>query len=202
MKKLLLLLAFLPFFSFAQEYVEVVEVPGKNTDQIYATAREWFAQTFNSANNVLQMDDPISGKLIGKGTTHVSESYVTGGLGSIPITMDWYPNFTIKVSIKEGKYKCEITDILIKSSMSVNNYSQIETPFKLYLEQKEYYKNASDPDWLINNSPNGAKVGKVAARISALTFKAIYNLTIETEEDMKNIIVKLQNKMKSTEENW
>lgn len=202
MKNLLFLIAFLPIISFAQEYSEVVELPGKTSEQLYSTAREWFAEMFNSANNVLQMDDPIAGKLIGKGTTHVSESYVTGGIASIPVTLDWYPNFTIKIYIKDGRYKYELTDILIKSSMSVSNSSQMETPFKLYLDQKEYYKNASDADWLINNSPGGIKMSKSNARISAITFKAIYNLTIKTEDEMNGILLKLRQKMEKTDENW
>lgn len=46
MKKLFLLFAFLPFFSFAQEYTEVVEMPGETADQLYSNAREWFAKSF------------------------------------------------------------------------------------------------------------------------------------------------------------
>lgn len=58
---------FLPFISNAQQYTEVVNANGKSSDQLYSTAREWFAESFKSANNVLQMDDPVAGKLIGKG---------------------------------------------------------------------------------------------------------------------------------------
>ncbi|MDP2887410.1 MAG: DUF4468 domain-containing protein [Bacteroidota bacterium] len=86
MKKLILLLAFLPFFCFAQEYVEVVEMPGKTAGQLYSAAREWFARSFISENNPLLMDDLISGKIIAKGSIQISDSTKS---------VDWYPNFTI-----------------------------------------------------------------------------------------------------------
>jgi len=200
MKKLFFLILFLPLFAFSQEYSEVVEVPGKNIDQLYATAREWFAETFNSANNVLQMDDPVAGKLIGKGSTHISESYIAGGIVKVPITMDWYPNFTIKVSIKDGKYKCDITDITIKTSNEL--LGPMEQPFGTYLNNKDYYKNARDPEWLINNPPQGTKVNKSQAKGAAQALQANYNLICKTEIELNSILVKLQKKMKSTEDNW
>lgn len=209
MKKLLYILLIFPLFVCSQEYSEVVEVPGKNTVQLYATAREWFAETFKSANDVLQMNDPVAGKLIGKASTKVSESYVAGGMIKVPMTIDWYPNFTIKVSVKDGKYKCEITDITIKRlgdninmNFGVVNVPPSEIPFDDFLKQKEFYKNASDPEWLINNPPQGTKPGKSAAKMSAQVFNATYNLTLKTETELHAIIASLQKKMKSTEDNW
>src|ERR1700754_3807169 len=98
MKKLLLLILFVsPFVTFAQEttelpqlpidsvtkqitYKAIVEVPGISANDIYSRAREWFATAFKSANSVLQMDDKISGKLIGKGVfTH--NYIIKGGFG-------------------------------------------------------------------------------------------------------------------------
>lgn len=205
MKKILLLILLLPLFSFAQEYSEVVEVPGKTADKLYTIAREWFAETFNSANKVLQMDDSVAGKLIGKGSTHVSQSYVSGGMIKIPMTIDWYPNFTIKVSVKDGKYKCDITDITIKKpggNIGVVDVSETETPFSDHLSQKEYYKNASDPEWLFNNPLQGMKMSKSASKNTAPVFNAMYNLTLKTENELNTILASLQKKMKSTDDNW
>ena len=44
-------------------YSEVVKVDG-NKDELYSRAREWFAKTYNSAKNVIQMDD--KDKIVGK----------------------------------------------------------------------------------------------------------------------------------------
>src|SRR5687768_10177439 len=49
-------------------FSEVVKIENATKDELFTRAREWFAKTFVSAQNVLQMDDRVSGKLIGKGS--------------------------------------------------------------------------------------------------------------------------------------
>ena len=93
MKKLLLFILLLPVFSFAQQYSEVVEVPGKTADQLYSSAREWFAITFKSAKDVIQMEDPTNKKIIGKGLKKIN--YIVRG---IPVVMDMF--FTLNVQFK------------------------------------------------------------------------------------------------------
>lgn len=44
----------------------------KNKDALYSSAREWVVSTFNSATDVLKMDDSVSGKLIAKGFTTIT----------------------------------------------------------------------------------------------------------------------------------
>ena len=188
MKKLLFLFLFLPLLTFSQEYIEVVEMPGKTSDQLYSTAREWFAKSFITTDNSLLMDDRISGKIIAKGSVHVSEIYVPNGY-SLPVTLDWYPNFTIKVSFKNGRYKNEITDISI-TSVALGTSSEITTAFKVFLDKKVYYKNA-------DTSSGKIKTGKVAAQN-----QAIYNLIGKTEIEMKNLLDKLQQEMKKPEAEW
>lgn len=102
MKKLFFFLLFIPLLTISQEYSEVVQVEGKSTDQLYSSAREWFALTFNSANDVLQMDDPVAGKLIGKGVRQVDYTGV-----ELPTYMNMY--FTLMVELKDGRYKQTIT---------------------------------------------------------------------------------------------
>lgn len=190
MKKLFLLFAFFPFFSFAQEYTEVVEMPGKTAGQLYSIAREWFAKSFISIDNALLMDDRISGKIIAKGSIHISENNV-----------DWYPNFTIKVSFKDGRYKNEISDISVTSGVSENS-SGTTTPFKKYLDKKELYKKTSDPQWFINNHPVDVKIGKAAAKSEARPNQTMYNLICKTESGMKDLLSKLQQEMKKSEDDW
>jgi hypothetical protein len=86
-------------------YTEVVTMEGQTQDALYSRALEWFAKTFNSAKNVIQMQDKENGKLIGKAL--------------IPITVkdiSRYPagvvSYTLSISTKEGKYKYEVIDFL------------------------------------------------------------------------------------------
>jgi hypothetical protein len=196
MKKLVVLLVFLPFLSFAQEYTEVVEIPGKTAGQLYTMAREWFAKSFISNDNPLLMDDRISGKIIAKGSVHISESY-----GLAPVVVDWYPNFTIVVSLKDGKYKNEISDISITTNVQEGS-AGTTVPFKKYLDKKEYYKNTGDPTWVMNNPPPGVRIGKSEAKTLAQPNQAIYNLICKTESEIKDLLSKMQIEMRKQQPEW
>jgi hypothetical protein len=121
MKKVLLILVFisilgkigttqeLPMDSTTGKYTfqGVVKVDSTSKNELYSRAREWFAKTFNSANNVIQMDDKEAGKIIGKGCFKVRCG-----------KWDWDDrkiergviNFTLSIYIKDGKFKYVITD--------------------------------------------------------------------------------------------
>lgn len=84
-------------------FTDVVYVDDSTTtkDQLYSSAREWFARTFKSSQSVLQMDDKESGKLIGKGNLPIK-----GGM----YLADGRVDFTISIYLKDGRYKYVITD--------------------------------------------------------------------------------------------
>jgi hypothetical protein len=192
MKKLIILIFFVPFVSFAQEFTEVTEVPGKTAGQLYSMAREWFAKSFISADNALLMDDQISGKIIAKGSIQISDSTKT---------VDWYPNFTIIVSFKDGRYKTGITDISITTGVSEYSTGTTKT-FKEYFDKKETYKKLGDPEWYINTPPAGVKMGKAAARVAARPNQILYNLICKTESEMKELLSKLNQEMTKVEDDW
>lgn len=89
-------------------FEEVVEVLNSSKENLYSKGKIWFVDNFRSADDVLQMDDKEAGVLIGKGYRDI---YVdTKIMGSIQKykTRAFY---TIKIQIKEGKYKLDIYDI-------------------------------------------------------------------------------------------
>ncbi|MFE0305554.1 DUF4468 domain-containing protein, partial [Bacillus altitudinis] len=49
------------------EISQVIEVPNKSKDQIFEDSKIWIAQSFKSANNVIQYADKSTGSIIGKG---------------------------------------------------------------------------------------------------------------------------------------
>lgn len=204
MKKLIFILYLLPVFCYSQEYSEVIQAEGKTAAQLYTTAREWFAKTFVSANDVIQMEDPVSGKIIGKGSSHIAESYVIGkGLTAIFTKIDWYPNYTLKIEVKDGRYRYELTDIKIKS---ISEYATSEVAYADYLAKTDEYKNGSDPEWLLANpSPElkGFKINKSTARIVAQTNEATYKLINNTSTTIDNLIDDLKTNMAKAEtSNW
>jgi len=87
-------------------YAEVINVDSLTSKQeLYSRAREWFAKTYNSSKEVLQMEDKESGKIIGKALIQVY--YKMLGMDH----EHGYINYTITIAVKDGKYKYEITDL-------------------------------------------------------------------------------------------
>lgn len=80
------------------EYSDLVLVDSSLTkEKLYLKAKEWFAQSFRSANDVIQMDDKEAGIIVGKGL--FSTRYTIGNI-----------HFTMKVQVKDGRYKYWISN--------------------------------------------------------------------------------------------
>lgn len=205
MRKIIFLtLALLPLFSFSQEYSEVVQVEGKTADQLYASAKEWIAKTFVSANDVIQMDDVTAGKLIGKGYAEVANSYTTAGMMKLTMFITWKLNFTITIAVKDGRYKCDITDISVTQYVPGSQYmNDIKSPLSDYFKNKDFYKNATDPEWLFSNGDiSGTTVSKSSAKQIAPIYGCYYKLIDQTDDKMKSIMLSLQQAMKTSEADW
>lgn len=85
-------------------YTDVVQVDGTNSETLFTRAREWFAYSFKSAQNVIQMEDKEAGKLIGKGASSVTIKAMGGEFPG------GYIDFTVSIQVKDGRYKYDLTD--------------------------------------------------------------------------------------------
>lgn len=155
--------------SFSQQYSKVIEVPNKTSKELYSSAREWFAKTFVSANDVLQMDDLQSGKLIGKGNF---------------LLKDWIVDFNFEVIVKEGRYKYDLSNI--KVTMEVDGVPLSKVDFKTYLDQKEYYRKGSDINWLKDSVIRKQNV-KMNNRFIEITASMNHKILLNIEETERMI---------------
>lgn len=210
MKKIILFLVLIPLCSMAQEYAEIIEAPNKNAHQLYLRSKEWFAVTFKSANNFIQMDDSLSGKISGKGSTICSEKT---SIGEYLFDID----FNVAIEAKDNKYKASITDILVGIRFNVDprivldpemirlcSFYHSKQPLSLIIDQKEYYKNGTDLEWLIKEQKKkyGFKMTKTLAKITCDMNRAVYMMACGTEEKMKLLLKSLESKMKINEDIW
>lgn len=89
------------------EYTELVTVESSLTQKIlYSKAKDWFDKAFKSSDNVIQKDDKEEGIIIGKGIIPVK--------GGMYLT-DGKIDFTLKVQVKDGRYKYWISNFSHKS---------------------------------------------------------------------------------------
>ena len=98
---------FLMAYGFATEpitFSKVIQSDNSSKTKLFVSINDWFASNYNSANEVIQMADKDEGIIIGKGSmeySHRKISYLCYG--------GWI-KYTIKVYIKENRYKVELTN--------------------------------------------------------------------------------------------
>ncbi|AZC04306.1 DUF4468 domain-containing protein [Acinetobacter nosocomialis] len=89
------------------EVSQVIEIPNKSKDQIFEDSKIWIAQSFKSANNVIQYADKSTGSIIGKGNIqYPCDGFIDcGAFGNDKV------NFTIKIDTKDNKARVTINDV-------------------------------------------------------------------------------------------
>lgn len=87
-------------------YTEVVPLAGVSKTELYTRARQWFSEAYKSADNVIQMDDKQAGIIIGKALFRFKSGVAFSAI------VEGVINYTVKISVKEGRYKYEITNFI------------------------------------------------------------------------------------------
>lgn len=96
---------------------EVVQVDSSSREQLHFKAKQFFADAFKSAKDVIQMDDKDAGILIGKAWSMI---YIKIAGNPVPIRM----GYTIKIQTREGRYKVEVYDLSYDGSTGITGYPE------------------------------------------------------------------------------
>lgn len=91
-----------------------------NKDKAFKKTQEWFAKTFNNANRVVQLSDPASGKIIGKGNTDCA--FLNEGKTH---SMQEHLKFTITTEARDKAVRVVIEDI---ESVSIDGQWYTQKP--------------------------------------------------------------------------
>jgi len=102
--------------KFSPVVFKVIDSVKGNQNQLYIKAYQWMANTFNSAKEVIQMQDKEAGKLIGKGIMKTPTA--KDGLGSK--IGDDIVYYTISIDVKDGKYRCVLSDFIHEGGTGVS----------------------------------------------------------------------------------
>lgn len=124
MRKIKLVFLFLPIFIVAQANAldnvpilkEIVTVDNTSKDELYNRGKIWFARSFKSSMDVVQLDDKENGKIIGKGII----SFENPGL-KIGKNASGYFEFMITIDIKQNKFRYTIENIRHESYKDNNS---------------------------------------------------------------------------------
>jgi hypothetical protein len=197
MKHIFLLIAIsISHYSYSQlnydtvknelSYSEVVQSPNNNANQLYSNIYEWFAKTYNSANNVIQLNDKENGKIIGKGGFTIIPIHQWG---NIKTPQTFFVNYTLTVQIKDGRFKYDFSNITVKPIQSTATFG-IETYYNI---DKEKLKEET------------AKVVKNEKQIEKMV-ESTYSFQTEifrlTDENILSVIKSIKNNSVVKKEDW
>ena len=110
MKLFTVLLIVIPTLSFSQNgltYSEIIKQDSVSKEELYDRAALWFSVTFNSSSDVIKLQGKEQGQIIGKAiipynpTVFICSDLTRG-----------YIRYTIKIFVKEERYKYEIADFI------------------------------------------------------------------------------------------
>lgn len=95
-----------PVAETDQTFNKVFEVPGFSKDRIFDGTKIWIAENFRSAKAVLEYENKEAGTIIGNGVTQLPCT----GLACVS-SSDRKIHFTMRVDIKENKFKTTFTNL-------------------------------------------------------------------------------------------
>lgn len=131
----LILLMSVSVGAFSQEpltFSEAIEVSGINKDELFIRGREWFNENFKSSKDVLQIADKESGELVGRGAMEVNYLYkywIPVGFKKVPKERNILTDvsFQMNIWVKDGKFKYEMTNLLIPGNQETLAFGLITT---------------------------------------------------------------------------
>lgn len=88
-------------------YQSVVQVDSTKKDELFKRARKWFTKTYNSSKDVLQINDPATGELSGKGYIFIQQTAM-GVAHQTPL------KHSITVEVKDARYRITVTDFIVE----------------------------------------------------------------------------------------
>lgn len=125
------------------EFSRVIKTDSVGKTNLFVTINDWFATNFKSANDVIQMADKEAGVIIGKGNFSYSYEIDKSLFGSYKY-FSGFVDFTIKVYIKDNRYKVELFNFSHKAinnsgyPLSLGEITNIVTKAPLKMQQKYY----------------------------------------------------------------
>lgn len=107
----------LPMKNGKVTYTGIVTVDSINKIKLYNNVKKWFIEQYRSAKDVIQLDDKENGEVIGKGFFETNWQYTFVDERKVNV---WH---TVKIYLKDNKFKYEITNFTLKYYVEGSMYS-------------------------------------------------------------------------------
>lgn len=84
-------------------FEKIIDIPGKEKNELYINANSWFVENFNSAESVIEFQDKESGKIMGKYVYTYNEGMYYHTVRQV-ISID-LKDEKVRITIKEPYFK-------------------------------------------------------------------------------------------------
>jgi len=118
-------------FEYEEKVITgIFEAEGKNKSEIFSSINKWIALNYNSAQNVVQLNDKESGTIIVKGINEAMYKNVMKEMYPKNKYMQEYNtvefNHTMEINIKDNRYRIiyHLTDIITPAPVAGYNLEQ------------------------------------------------------------------------------
>ncbi|ORL45380.1 hypothetical protein IIF7_11178 [Zunongwangia atlantica 22II14-10F7] len=215
MKKLITIITLIltSITANAQEYTNqtksitgIFQAEGKNKDEIFENINKWIALNYNSAQDVIQMNDKDGGNIIVKGINsityknNIKELYPNNKFIAETITNKF--NHTIEVNIKENKYRIIYTLSDIIPPAEATQYS-MEGQFDLIFDMIDFTGVKEDKievynAYLDNLLKKGLMGKKKRQKMKDLSKPIFTDLTNSLEDNIKATMLSIKESVSTT----
>lgn len=110
------------------DYTDVVQVKGTSTSVLYKRALAWFNTFYKNPTDVIRENDSTKGVISGKSRFKISNAPDKTGLR----TDAGLVMYTITVSIREGRFKYEVTELNQKATSYLPLEKWLDTTSRTY----------------------------------------------------------------------
>jgi hypothetical protein len=198
---------------YSQEYsleektiTGVFDTEGKTKAEIFASINKWIALNYNSAQNVVQLNDKESGNIIVKGINEAVYKNVMKELYPKNKFMQEFSttkfNHTVEINIKDNKYRIiyTLTDIITPEPVAGYN---LESQYNLVFDMIDFtgikqdkidnYNNYIEELW------KTAMIGKKKREEFKLMTKPTFEeMNTGVIESIKSTMISIEKSVKST----
>lgn len=141
---IMMLLGLIPSFAQPTErlnFEKVIQADSVDKQSIFIALKEWFGMNFVSAKSVIEVEDKEAGLIIGNSIT----PYSKGGLSYS--AYDGNLKYTLKIQIKDNRFKVSVTNFLHEGTKNPNYGLGIITTSEIYTDKgmnKKFHNNVWD----------------------------------------------------------
>jgi hypothetical protein len=130
----------LPIKNEIVTYQGVIEIPGSSMAELYGFAKKFIAETYNSTDAAIDMDDTLNGVIVVKGKSYIPIKWVQRVGGKIEtIKSVVLTKHVLIFEMKDNRLRFTVKDIILDSTVTYTllyTLTDYNIPIEFHLEKR------------------------------------------------------------------